>query len=85
MQPTTLIILAPALTAFTLFFLPANRVGLIRWFSVGGSFATVLLSVFMFLNYDKGAGGWQFAEYVPWVEELGIAWNTGVLPIRGQL
>ncbi|MCU0725976.1 MAG: NADH-quinone oxidoreductase subunit M [Planctomycetes bacterium] len=77
MQPTTLIILAPALTVLALFFLPANRPWLIRWFAVAGAFATVVLSVTMWLNYDKAAGGWQFAEYVPWVEDLGIAWNVG--------
>ncbi len=77
MEPTTLIILAPAFTVLLLFFVPAKRVKLIRWLAVAGAASTLVLSLYMLVAYDRAKGGWQFAEVVTWVKQLGISWNTG--------
>jgi len=77
MSPATLIILAPALTAVLLFFVPAKKIQVLRWLGVGGSAATIALSVSMYFGYDQEVAGWQFEHFIPWVDTLGIAWNVG--------
>ena len=77
MEPTTLIILAPALTVLLLFFVPAKKVQVVRWLSVSCALVTVALATYMLFAYDKAKAGWQFVDVVVWVEELGISWNVG--------
>ncbi len=45
-------------------FLPAERRDLIRWVSVLFSGISLLLSIYLFVAYDRGLGGLQFAEKV---------------------
>lgn len=74
----TLIILIPAITTVILFLLPQKSVPAIRWVSVAGAAATVVTAISIMAGYDLEKGGWQMAQVVPWVENLGISWNTGV-------
>ena len=78
MSPATLIILAPAVTVLLLFFVPAKRVWAIRWIAVAGAASTVFLAIYMMAGYDLDTAGWQYEDFAPWVEELGISWNVGV-------
>ena len=59
MQPTTMIILAPAIAVLILFFVPEAKKQLIRWLSVSASGVTVVLATYMLFAYDKTVGGWQ--------------------------
>ncbi|MHC4469839.1 MAG: complex I subunit 4 family protein, partial [Planctomycetota bacterium] len=77
MEPTTLIILAPAITVLLLFFVPAKRVRLVRWLSVSCAALTIVLATYMLFAYDKAKAGWQFVDVKTWVAELGISWNVG--------
>ena len=55
-------------------FLPENREKEIKWVSAGFSGITLLISLGLFMAYDKGKGGLQFVEKVRWVPSMGISW-----------
>ena len=55
-------------------FIPEERQTQIKWASAVFSGITLILSVYLFFAYDKGQGGLQFVEKVPWVESLGITY-----------
>lgn len=55
-------------------FIPEERQTQIKWVSAVFSGITLILSVYLFFAYDKGQGGLQFVEKVPWVESLGITY-----------
>jgi NADH-quinone oxidoreductase subunit M len=58
-------------------FLPAERRDLIRWVSALFSGLSLLLSIYLFVAYDRGLGGIQFAEKVLVVRPLGISYFNG--------
>ncbi len=58
-------------------FLPAGRRDLIRWVSAVFSGLSLLLSIYLFVAYDRGLGGVQFAEKVLWIKPLGISYFNG--------
>jgi len=58
-------------------FLPAERRDLIRWVSALFSGLSLLLSIYLFIAYDRGLGGVQFAEKVLVVRPLGISYFNG--------
>jgi NADH-quinone oxidoreductase subunit M len=55
-------------------FIPEERQMQIKWVSAVFSGITLILSIYLFFAYDKGQGGLQFVEKVPWVESLGITY-----------
>jgi NADH-quinone oxidoreductase subunit M len=58
-------------------FLPAERRDLIRWVSVLFSGISLLLSIYLFVAYDRGLGGVQFGEKVLFIKPLGISYFNG--------
>lgn len=58
--------------------IPQERKDLIRKVSAFFSGLTLLLSLYLFLAYDRGVGGLQFVEKVEWIPSLGIAWFNAV-------
>jgi NADH-quinone oxidoreductase subunit M len=52
--------------------LPAERKAQIKWVSAVFSAIPLVLSIYLFLAYDKARGGLQFVEKFHWVESLGI-------------
>jgi len=62
----------------TILLIPGHREKEIKWVSAIYSGLTLVLSLNVFLLYDKGAGGFQFVERVAWVRSLGISYFNGV-------
>ncbi len=58
--------------------LPEERKQEIKWVSAGFSGMTLLLTIYLFLAYDKAKGGLQFVEKVLWVPSLGIHYFNAV-------
>ena len=54
--------------------LPGHRHREIKWVSAVCSGFTLVISTGLFAAYDKGLGGLQFAEKIPWVPSMGISW-----------
>lgn len=56
---------------------PRNQKDLIRWLSTCFSGLSLILSIYLFVAYDRSLGGLQFVEKIPWVKSLGIDYFIG--------
>ena len=57
---------------------PRERVQIIRLIALATALAAVAFSVYVFVIYDFGDGGYQFEQQWTWVESLGITVHWGV-------
>jgi NADH-quinone oxidoreductase subunit M len=62
---------------FTILLLPGREKNKIKWVSAVASGLTMVISIFLFIAYDKNVGGMQFVERVLWVPSLGIYYFNG--------
>jgi NADH-quinone oxidoreductase subunit M len=77
----TAIIFIPILAALAMLALPKHDRLFARIIPLGATFATLALSVLMFLRFngaEVGYGGYRFVQQIPWVESLGISYFVGV-------
>ena len=74
----TLIMLTPLLGALVILLIPREREDAIKTIAAAASFISLLLSLVVFLSYDRAAGGFQFRERATWIPELGIGYHVGV-------
>jgi NADH-quinone oxidoreductase subunit M len=49
-----------------------------RWIAALVSFATLVLALVLFANYNRGFGGFQFETNVPWIGLIGANYHVGV-------
>jgi len=83
--PASWILLSPALGACLLFFVPKNRPRLIHAIGMLAASASLALSVYVFLSYDRAVAGYQFVDKIEWVPALGISYHVGVDGISAVL
>lgn len=74
----SVLIWLPILGAVVL--LAADRLGLgdARWWALGVSLLTFLLSIPLWVGFDTGTAAMQFVERVPWIQALGADYHLGV-------
>jgi NADH-quinone oxidoreductase subunit M len=70
----TAILLACVAGLLVILVIPEQRKAQIKWVSAVFSGITLILSVYLFLAYDKSLGGLQFVEKFSWVESIGITY-----------
>jgi NADH-quinone oxidoreductase subunit M len=58
--------------------IPQERQLLIKQTAAVFSGITLLLSLYLFVAFDRSAGGFQFSEQVRWIPSLGINWSNAV-------
>jgi NADH-quinone oxidoreductase subunit M len=58
-------------------FIPPERKNLIKAVSALFSGIALLLSIYLFVAYDKAQGGLQFVEKILWVKSMGISYFNG--------
>ncbi len=73
----TAILLSCLVGLLVILFIPAQRKALIRWISAVFSGIPFLLTILLFITYDRSQGGLQFVEKVLWVKSLGIHYFNG--------
>jgi len=71
------ILLSCILGLVTILLVPRRQTHLIRWVSAFFSGLSLLLSLYLFVAYDKSLGGLQFVEKIPWMKSLGITYFNG--------
>jgi len=71
------IMLSCILGLVTILLVPSRQTHLIRWVSALFSGLSLLISLYLFVAYDRSLGGLQFVEKVPWVKSLGITYFNG--------
>ena len=74
----SVITFTPVIIGILLLFYPEDRKQAIRVTALVGATICLLLSIFVYFNYDMAAGGYQFVERAMWVEALGISYYVGV-------
>jgi hypothetical protein len=70
----TAILLSCVAGLLVILILPEQRKAQIKWVSAVFSGITLILSLYLFIAYDKGQGGLQFVEKFSWVESIGISY-----------
>lgn len=70
--------LIPLLGAGIVILLPHKRYSEIRFVAIGATFLTLVLALFLFLNYNPQFKGYQFTTSIPWVPSLGISYHVGL-------
>jgi NADH-quinone oxidoreductase subunit M len=74
----SLIWLSTLLPCVLLPFVPASQKTVIRWLGTGFALLSLILSGLVFLAYDPGRAGFQFAERLAWLPQLGISYFLAV-------
>jgi NADH-quinone oxidoreductase subunit M len=74
----SVIVFTPILAGLLIFMLPAERKSEIRVTALAAATFALLLSVWVYFNYDILAGGYQFVERYNWLPALGISYYVGV-------
>src|SRR5512147_2513645 len=74
----SLIIFIPLVAGIIILVLPAGRRDLIRYTALVAAAIDLLLSAYLYANYNVGQGGYQFIEQMPWLPALGISYHVGV-------
>ena len=70
----TAILLSCVLGLLVILFIPEGRNRQIKWISAIASGLTLIISLYLFVAYDKNLGGLQFVEKITWVQSLGITY-----------
>jgi NADH-quinone oxidoreductase subunit M len=70
----TTILLSCVAGLFVILIVPEQRKTEIKWISAIFSGITLVLSLYLFVAYDKSQGGLQFVEKYRWVESIGITY-----------
>ena len=78
MQLLSEILLCPVGALVLVLLIPARAVQAIRWVCALSALMAGVLSVQLWRTYDAAAGGFQFVEIIPWVEEVGISYHLAV-------
>lgn len=74
----SLILWVPLIGAISLLFVPEQKDKIIKGIAVFFSAIPLLLSIVLFIGYDRADGGLQVVEHVPWIPSLGINYDLGV-------
>ena len=74
----TIAILLPLASAFLAFLLPAKKPGAIRALAIFATGVSLLLTLYVFSQFDRGNAGYQFVFTHEWVKALGINLKFGV-------
>ncbi|MBC7075308.1 MAG: NADH-quinone oxidoreductase subunit M [Syntrophomonadaceae bacterium] len=73
---TTLFV--PVIGAILIMALPAKKTGAIKNIAAVSTLASLVLSLLVFIAYDRQQGSMQFTEMIPWVQDLGVNYALGV-------
>ncbi len=74
----TTILFFPVLAALFIWFLPSDQVKFVRWTALIASLIPFGLSVWLWMNFDSTAAGYQFQEQYAWYDALGSTLHLGV-------
>ncbi len=74
----SVIIFSPIVAALILLMMPADRKTEIRVVALMTAAFALILSLWVYLNYDQAAAGYQFIEKYDWMPQLGISLHLGV-------
>ena len=68
----------PAIAAAIIGFFPGVTPRIARWTAFATSLCTLILSIILVNKFEILNSDWQFQEYLPWIENLGITYHLGI-------
>src|SRR5262249_18695501 len=74
----TSIILVPAAGALVVALAPKGQVRLVKLLGILFSLATAALCLYLLIDFDKRADGFQFVSHHTWIKAWDISWLLGV-------
>jgi len=74
----SLTLFLPVIGAIIIISLPPDRVRGMKYIAALSTFASLVLSLYIFFSYDRAVGGFQFTENIPWIADLGVNYRLGV-------
>src|SRR6266540_3072315 len=74
----SIITFIPTVAAVVMLLLPAQRKNETRAVALAAATLTLILSAWVYFNYDQAAAGYQFIERYNWLPALGISLYFGV-------
>lgn len=72
------VIFSPLIGIIIMLFLNPEKKNLIRRLSIGISFITFILSLFLFFMFDENIEGFQFYSSTDWIKSFGIGYTIGI-------
>ena len=81
----SVITFTPVVAAIIILLLPAQRRNETRAVALAAATFALILSFWMYFNYDQAAGGYQFLERYNWLTALGISLYFGVDGVSAPL
>ena len=69
---------APFVSAVIIMFFARHRPLLVRWTALVGAFVSLVASLWVYVEYDRAAAGFQFQEAIALVPSLGISYLLGL-------
>ncbi len=81
-QPTfpllTALVVVPTFGAALVALLPKRQEGLLRLVALLFSVATLVLTVYVAIDFKSDADGFQLLQSYSWIKEFGISWKLGI-------
>ena len=74
----TLILFSPVLAAVIIFLIPRDQVRVVKWTAFILSFMPFVLTLILWLNFDRQELGFQFQEQAIWYQAIGSSYHVGV-------
>jgi NADH-quinone oxidoreductase subunit M len=74
----TLILFSPVLAAVIIFLIPRDQVRVVKWTAFILSFIPFVLTLILWLNFDRQESGFQFQEQAIWYQAIGSSYHVGV-------
>jgi NADH-quinone oxidoreductase subunit M len=74
----SIIVFTPIVAGMLILLMPKERKNEVRVTALAAAVFALLLSTWVFFNYNSSAGGYQFQEAHNWLPALGIGYHVGV-------
>jgi NADH-quinone oxidoreductase subunit M len=72
------VVFTPMAAALVILLYRPDKKKVIRWTALTAAILALVVSVIVYVTYDKGLGGYQFVEKYEWLPALGISLHFGV-------
>jgi NADH-quinone oxidoreductase subunit M len=74
----SLLVIVPFVAAIALAFVPRGNRAAGRTIGIAGALLTLLVSIGIVAQFDRGEGSMQMVDHVDWVQSIGLSWDLGV-------
>lgn len=74
----SMILLAPIVAVILLLFIPPTAKKSIKLIAAMATGISLLMTIYVYINYNNNLGGMQFMQSIPWISDLGVAYTVGV-------